>query len=675
MKQENENGHITVDEQTVDQAVEQQFTDNEVATIAAAVAAVDGDDDGAGARALLELGGKKGGVDPDADEEVIGDEDSALDEQELKQSLLSKPAKSGSQTQDFESELQEFFGQNGNWQRFYADSEGVEQQQQHQHHQGLRNQDPNHSGNEGGQRQRLSSPSSHPNLFMASETEPGSVEDRGDPEGNDNDDNDVVERSPKRQRVQDVDVDPALELLEKEQSQLQDAMMHASAIVRTLEKGSNGNGEKDSALHHTPSVQVSVPVSVSSPVQNIQHSVTRLRKDPRRHVVSSTPLNSVHNLSQEDTISGGNFSQQETEQIQKFMDLYCQTHNLTRHQLCERVWSSNRHKDHFWDDVTNVLPHRTRASVYKHIRRAYHVFQVRGKWTPEEDRQLGMMVEKEGKVWKAIGLAMGRMPEDCRDRWRNYVKCGNNRVQNKWSTEEEEKLRKIIENYHVHHEIRPSSGGRKSDINWTEVSELMGGTRSRIQCRYKWMKIKTRAAIAKIEAMMPGDKIALLTYIKDSGYENESDIDWDGLAVLDSRGFWTGKELKTAFLELRKNMHFADMTRQQAEATNSNGTTINHSGEKKSFKTVVNDLLEDLMTLPENKKTMKYQGPDPESMPHSHSHSHEPEPASRSGVPLIESKEEEFTDELVAVAAAAIENDKKQLHSASSIVKKPTSEV
>lgn len=150
------------------------------------------------------------------------------------------------------------------------------------------------------------------------------------------------------------------------------------------------------------------------------------------------------------------------------------------------MWANERKKDNFWDEVSTALPHRTRASVYKHVRRVYHTYEQRGKWTAEEDNELRHFVEEFGMSWKTIGVHIGRMPEDCRDRWRNYVKCGQNRGQNKWSLEEENKLLQVVNEIK---QFDPSA-----DINWTVVSEKIGGVRSRIQCRYKWNKIQKKNA-------------------------------------------------------------------------------------------------------------------------------------------------------------------------------------
>uniref|UniRef100_A0A060TCP2 ARAD1D37686p n=1 Tax=Blastobotrys adeninivorans TaxID=409370 RepID=A0A060TCP2_BLAAD len=235
--------------------------------------------------------------------------------------------------------------------------------------------------------------------------------------------------------------------------------------------------------------------------------------------------------------AGGAFTLEEEATIDAFMSAYMREHGLTRQELCQRVWASERRKDAFWDEVSQTLPHRTRASVYKHVRRAYHVFESRGKWTPDEDEQLRRCVEERGAQWREIGLQLGRMPEDCRDRWRNYVKCGNQRAQNRWTFFEEEKLREIVTKM-----MEENPGG---DINWTVVSERMNGVRSRIQCRYKWNKISNRSRAHRVRNMLQGDRLALIEQIKH--YESENEIDWDRVATAEGRGVFTGEDFQVVF--------------------------------------------------------------------------------------------------------------------------------
>ncbi|KAK9389649.1 hypothetical protein V1515DRAFT_279159 [Lipomyces mesembrius] len=202
---------------------------------------------------------------------------------------------------------------------------------------------------------------------------------------------------------------------------------------------------------------------------------------PDNQLLQSLPSLAVGN--------GGSFTADEINALEQFMTQYQNEHGLDYAALCRRVWANERKKDNFWDAVASALPHRTRASVYKHVRRKYHPYELRGKWSAEDDSTLKRMVEMHGAQWKTIGRLIGRMPEDCRDRWRNYVKCGTNRGQNKWSADEENKLIEVVNGIRF--------GDTSGDINWTAVSEKMGGIRSRIQCRYKWKKLNKGLELAE----------------------------------------------------------------------------------------------------------------------------------------------------------------------------------
>ena len=278
--------------------------------------------------------------------------------------------------------------------------------------------------------------------------------------------------------------------------------------------------------------------------------------------------------------SGKVFDAVEEAALDQFIEQYRRIKNFTRQQTCERIWANGRRRDDFWVNICKVLPYRTRSSIYKHVRRRYHIFEQRGKWTPEEDLQLAKLcIEKEGQ-WSEVGKALGRMPEDCRDRWRNYIKCGTNRASNKWSVEEEELLRKIINEMleeaekleekkkkgllnesdleKQKKEIRGPKGrkidgplGFKDIINWTVVSERMGGARSRIQCRYKWNKLVKKQALTKLQTITDDEKRWILEKLRDLGFTEDSQVDWDELAKMEPGSKWTGLELKLCYEKMR----------------------------------------------------------------------------------------------------------------------------
>lgn len=243
---------------------------------------------------------------------------------------------------------------------------------------------------------------------------------------------------------------------------------------------------------------------------------------------------------------GKMFSPEEIKAIDSFIVDYGRINGMSRRDICERVWSNGRKKDDFWDCVHRVLPYRTRASVYKHVRRAYHVFDVRGKWSPEEDEQLARLAAEKDGQWKAIGLVMGRMPEDCRDRWRNYVKCGQQRAQNKWTEEEELRMRRIIEDMIA---MQPDS--MNPVINWTVVSEQMEGKRSRIQCRYKWNKLMKRDASLRAQNIPFTDRVWMLNKLQELSFDPQDDVNWEALASLHPKNEWTANDFKTCYEKMK----------------------------------------------------------------------------------------------------------------------------
>lgn len=237
-----------------------------------------------------------------------------------------------------------------------------------------------------------------------------------------------------------------------------------------------------------------------------------------------------NNLPQTNSSGPRIFSPEEIGAVDHFITGYCHLHKLNRQDICNRIWSNERKKDNFWESLTRVLPYRSRASVYKHVRRQYHVFDVRAKWTKEDDEVLRKLASTKEGNWKEIGDTMGRMPEDCRDRWRNYVKCGDNRILNKWSEEEETKLKEIVtdmmSNIGEDNKLKPPS------INWTVVSERMNGVRSRIQCRYKWNKLVKRASAARASYMSQNTRLWLFQRLQRLGFPTLESIDWDYIVHL-----------------------------------------------------------------------------------------------------------------------------------------------
>ncbi len=208
----------------------------------------------------------------------------------------------------------------------------------------------------------------------------------------------------------------------------------------------------------------------------------------------------------------GPFDDSEITLLTDFMEEYREYHDLSEHQLNEKVQMTGRGtgpRDGFWDEVCDVLPYRTRQSIMKVCRRRFHNYGKRGKWTADDDEMLEQAQKEKPNKWKEIGEMIGRLPEDCRDRWRNYLTCGDKRKTDVWTEQEVAMLKKAVAECMDNMRKAKAQEAKgnpikegyasfkvkdgKSDvdlINWSVVSDMMGNCRSRLQCLYKWKKLK-----------------------------------------------------------------------------------------------------------------------------------------------------------------------------------------
>ena len=292
---------------------------------------------------------------------------------------------------------------------------------------------------------------------------------------------------------------------------------------------------------------------------------------------------------EEEFRSDGPFSESEKTMIDRFVTSFSEQYGLGQEAFNSLIQNKERKLDelsrNLWTQLYLVLPKRDHKAMQRHMRRRFHNFNKRGEWTAEEDEQLKTLHEMHPAKWKWIGEQLGRMAEDCRDRWRNYVVCGEARRTDHWDEKEEEELSIAV--HECIREVKEASKERarqnslafredqdwESQINFNNVSAKLNHTRSRLQCLQHWKALQTRDALDKkkrrvnpnkkaksgtskgarirYEQMLPGDKYQILRDIQQFEASDELSIPW---AILAQRSpmQWHADDWKYAYTRMKQ---------------------------------------------------------------------------------------------------------------------------
>ena len=299
---------------------------------------------------------------------------------------------------------------------------------------------------------------------------------------------------------------------------------------------------------------------------------------------------------------GGMFSADELAKLEAFRDRYCVEEEISQRRFNDLIQSHIRGSHdttRLFNALYEEMPYRTRQSVLRFCRRRFHNFRARGAWTEADDEDLRNAVAEKGRSWKAVGAMIDRFPEDCRDRYRNYHINEDKRHTDTWSREEIYHLVKAVddcmrflrkeqqerkeEKYRGRDmpESEPESDPEVQDmklVNWQIVSERMGGTRSRLQCSYKWNHLKNvdridylkairtlkkgkglimiegrksgswrlKQARRKLRNMRMGDRFDFLQVFAECNAPTEQSIDWTSLGTPLFRDRWSTWDLRAA---------------------------------------------------------------------------------------------------------------------------------
>ncbi|KAJ8063925.1 hypothetical protein OCU04_007775 [Sclerotinia nivalis] len=256
----------------------------------------------------------------------------------------------------------------------------------------------------------------------------------------------------------------------------------------------------------------------------------------------------------------GRLNEDETKRIADAVELY-RADNDMEQQAVNAIIQGNAITDgkKFWDFMTEEVPDIPKRNLQSWCRRNFHNYAARGVWTTEQDEELMEVFNRMPKKWSLIGAELNRLPDDCRDRWRNYLSVTNLEL-GPWKLQEEQQLKDAVKKcIELIREDRRRDGLLKPeeedddtyhelDISWMKVSELMDLSRSHLQCYRKWKSIKAREHATTDDLVaerivisnswknlknyqeatksLAAEKLQFLRAIRDSKAGAESKIDW-----------------------------------------------------------------------------------------------------------------------------------------------------
>lgn len=329
----------------------------------------------------------------------------------------------------------------------------------------------------------------------------------------------------------------------------------------------------------TPSKKSKRSLKAKSPVTKGQKTKAAAKTPGDSSAPPRTPTRAAAAV---DGQQAGRMTDEDLAVIKNQLLKYREMNDITEEQQNRLIHGKASENGDLFNMICEEFPDRNRWSIIKFCRRKFHNFAARGKWAPEDDEELKEGYRQMPNRWTQIGQRLNRHPEDCRDRWRNYLICGDNMITVYWSDQEEQKLRDAVATC-VSHLKEMNQVGMIDDnldedkqdyvelVDWQHVSELMGRTRSRLQCRQKWRRMHEREnadkfdstplnsaaswreKVARKETQHMGldDKLMILRSIQESQVGREGKIPWKNLGEDKLQKRFAVRALKVAFMKLK----------------------------------------------------------------------------------------------------------------------------
>lgn len=215
----------------------------------------------------------------------------------------------------------------------------------------------------------------------------------------------------------------------------------------------------------------------------------------------------------------GPWTPEEIQSIEKVYAEFREANDMTEEELNamihERPDKANDLHQEFWNRADVAVPQRTRKQIVERARRLHNNFTARGTWTEEQKEELHELFAKHGNKFSHIAGLINRDQKDVRDYWRNHYLVHETQVKRRWTKEEEARLKQVVEEalgkIRIQREnsgelrTRPRATGddEESLLDWHQVSQGMGLTRSRAQCKWKWVDLREKGLVKEEGSRAP----------------------------------------------------------------------------------------------------------------------------------------------------------------------------
>lgn len=305
----------------------------------------------------------------------------------------------------------------------------------------------------------------------------------------------------------------------------------------------------------------------------------------------------------------GRWTAEELQALENVVNDFCDAHDMTQPEINAMIHmrpdKANAMHQEFWNKAAMAISRRTRKQILERARRLHHNFAGRGVWTEEQKQELHELFEKHGKKFSEISGIINRDQKDIRDYWRNQYLVHETQVKARWTQEETDRLKEVVEEALNKIRImrenndqfrpRPRTNGFDDEalLDWEQISAAMNLTRSRQQCKWKWTDLKEKGVAGDDTSLLPKqpsqksgngiseelanaredyrgmsteEKLRLIEAIHDCGTSEDGRIRWNTLVNERFRTKWHRPTLKLVWYRLRQAVPEYDQQDVQSNA-------------------------------------------------------------------------------------------------------------